>query len=68
MMRFDYNKLNKLDNDLNSIEKILNKSKKKRRVEVEYIKKGKNPNKKKKIEKIFKKKKSNEDEQIKFDI
>ncbi|MGV3027020.1 hypothetical protein ACED96_15005 [Clostridium thermobutyricum] len=68
MMRVDFSKLNRLDNELNSIEKVLNKKKKKRKVEVEYIKKAKNPNKQKKIEKIFKKNRINEDEQIKFDI
>ncbi len=68
MMRVDYSKLNKLDNELNSIEKLLNKKKKKRKVEVEYIKRAKKLNKQKKIENIFKKKRSNEDEQIKFDI
>lgn len=56
MMRVDYNKLNKIDNELISIEKILYIKKKQRRVEVDYIKKGKNFNKQKKIEQILKKK------------
>lgn len=67
-MYIDYEKLDKLNNDLNALAKRLDKNYKRKNVEREYIKKGKSTDKEKELEAILKRKVDKEDRQIKFDI
>ena len=66
-MRVDYEKLNKLSNDLEVIEKKLIKREKRQRVEKKYIEEGKKlkANKEKELKEKSKKLKANKEKELK---
>lgn len=67
-MNIDYRKLEKLNEELLKIEEKLEKKSKRRKVEIDFIKKGKKLSESKSNKNIIVKKKKSENIQTSFDI